>query len=76
MATVVVPLTILMAFEDGTINKVRPKVSFISYISSSIIVVLNTLSILSVRKVILIGSVRKSSPSVPLGNIKIFQYKL
>ena len=72
MATVVVPLTILMALEDGTINKVRPKVSFISYISSSIIVVLNILSVFPARKVILIGSVRKSSPSVSLGNIKIF----
>ena len=72
MATVVVPLTILMALEDGTINKVRPKVSFISYISSSIIVVLNTPSVLPARKVILIGSVRKSSPSMLLENIKIF----
>jgi len=67
MTTVVVPLTILMALEDGIINKVRPKVSFISNISSSIIVVLNTLPVLPARKVILIGLVRKSSPSVSLG---------
>ena len=66
MATVVVPLTILMALEDGTINKVRPKVSFISYISSSIIVALNTLSVLPVRKIIIRGTDIKSLPSTPL----------
>jgi len=66
MATVVVPLTILMAFEDGTINKVRPKVSFISNISSSCMVVINTMLVLPARKVILRGTDKKSLPSTPL----------